>query len=104
MAIGDDELDEVNDLPTCDELHNVFKELHDKLMKIGKKNICLEKKMVELTNENESLSTKITCLELENKILHDRVALSNKKSSTSHEHLESHVDNLKNEKDVLQKI
>lgn len=103
MAIGDDELDEINDLPTYDELHVAFKELHDKLMKIGKNNICLEKKMVELTNENESLSAKITRLELENKILHDRVALSNKKSSTSHEHLESHVDDLKNEKDTLQK-
>ena len=33
--------------------------------------------MVELTNENEFLSTKIICLELENKTLHDRVALSN---------------------------
>ena len=41
--------------------------------------------MVELTNENESLSAKITCLELENKTLHDIVALSNEKLSTSHE-------------------
>ena len=32
MAIGDesdDELDEVNDLPTYDELYDAFKELHD---------------------------------------------------------------------------
>ncbi|KAH9736367.1 hypothetical protein KPL71_018074 [Citrus sinensis] len=37
MAIGDesdDELDEVNDLPTYDELHDTFKELHDECMKI----------------------------------------------------------------------
>ncbi|KAH9699242.1 hypothetical protein KPL71_024267 [Citrus sinensis] len=37
MAIGDesnDELDEVNDLPTYDELHDAFKELHDEWMKI----------------------------------------------------------------------
>ena len=106
MAIGDDsddELKEVNDLPTYNELHDAFKELYDEWMKIGKKNTCLKKKMVELTNENEFLSTKITCLELENKTLHDRVALSNEKSSTSHKHLESHVNDLKNEKDALQK-
>ena len=57
-------------------------------MKVGKKNACLKKKTVELTNENESLSTKISCLELEKKTLHDRVALSNEKPSTSHEHIE----------------
>ncbi|KAH9801518.1 hypothetical protein KPL71_001066 [Citrus sinensis] len=106
MAIGDesdDELDEVNDLSTYDELYDAFKELHDNWIKIGKKNACLKKKMVKLTNENESLSTKITCLELENKTLHDRVALSNEKPSTSYEHLESYVDDLKNQKDALQK-
>ena len=54
--------------------------------------------MVKLTNKNESVSAKITCLELENKTLHDRVALSNEKPSTSHEHLESYVDDLKNER------
>ena len=37
------------------------------MMKVGKKNACLKKKMVELTNENESLSAKITYLELKNK-------------------------------------
>ena len=87
MAIGDDsddELDEVNDLPTYDELHDAFKKLHDEWMKIGKKNACLKKKMVEL-NENEFLSAKIICLELENKTLHDKVALSNAKCSTPHE-------------------
>ena len=49
MAIGDksdDKLDEVSDLPTYDELHDAFKELHDEWMKIGKKNTCLKKKMV----------------------------------------------------------
>ena len=105
-AIGDesdDELDEVSDLPTYDELHDTFKELHDELMKIGKKNACLKRKIVELTNKNEFLSAKITCLELDNKTLHDKAALSNEKPSTSHKYLESHVDNLKKEKDALQK-
>ena len=65
MAIGDksdDELDEVNDLPTYDELHDTFKELHDEWMKIVKKNACAKKKMVELKNENEPLSAKITSI------------------------------------------
>ncbi|KAH9801446.1 hypothetical protein KPL71_001040 [Citrus sinensis] len=38
MAIGEescDELDEVSVLPTYDELHDAFKDLHDELMKIG---------------------------------------------------------------------
>ena len=40
MAIGDesdDELDEVNDLSTYDELYDAFKELHENWIKIGKK-------------------------------------------------------------------
>ena len=80
MAFGKescDEFDEVSDILTYDELHGAFKELHDEWMKIGKKNVCLKKEMIELKNENESLSAKITCLELENKVLHDRVVLSN---------------------------
>ena len=32
---SDDEIDEVSDLPTYDELHDAFKELHDEWMKIG---------------------------------------------------------------------
>ncbi|KAH9770963.1 hypothetical protein KPL71_012543 [Citrus sinensis] len=103
MAVGEescDELDEVNDLPTYDELHDAFNDLHDELMKIGKKNICLKKKMMELKNENESFSAKITCLELENKTLHDSIALF-ENSSTSHEHLESHMNDLKNENEML---
>ena len=103
MAIRDDELDEANDLPTYNELYDAFKELHDNWIKIGKKNACLKKKMVELKNENESLCAKITCLELENKTLHDRVALSNEKSSTSHEHLKYHIDDLKKENEILKK-
>lgn len=58
MAIGEeslDELNEVSDFPTHDELHDAFKELHDEWMKIDKKNICLKKKMLELTNENDAL-------------------------------------------------
>ncbi|KAH9783348.1 Integrase catalytic domain-containing protein [Citrus sinensis] len=105
MAVGEescDELDEVNDLPTYDELHDAFNDLHDELMKIGKKNICLKKKMMELKNENESFSAKITCLELENKTLHDSIALF-ENSSTSHEHLESHMNDLKNENEMLRK-
>ncbi|KAH9782875.1 hypothetical protein KPL71_009102 [Citrus sinensis] len=34
MAIRDDELDEVNDLPTYNELYDAFKELYDELMKV----------------------------------------------------------------------
>ncbi|KAH9697714.1 CCHC-type domain-containing protein [Citrus sinensis] len=62
VAIRDDELDEVNDLPTYDELYDAFKGLYDEWMKTSKKNACLKKKMVELINENESLNAKITCL------------------------------------------
>ena len=111
MAIGEEsynELDEVSVLPTYDELHDAFKDLHDafkdlhdELMKIGKKNIYLKKKMIEL-KKNELFSAKITCLELENKTLLDRVALF-ENSSTSHEHLESYVNNLKNENEMLRK-
>ena len=78
----DDELDEVNDLSTYDELYDAFKELHDDWIRIGKMNACLKKKVVELTNENESLSIMIACLELENKTLHNRVVLSNEKPKT----------------------
>ena len=72
-------------------------------MKVGRKNACLKKKTAELTNENESLSAKISCLELENKALHDRIALSNEKPSTLHEHIQSHVDDLKKENEMLKK-
>ena len=102
-VIGDDELDEVNDLPTYDELYDAFKELYNELMKVGKENACLKKKTVVLTNENESLSAKISCLELENKTLDHRVALSNEKFNTLHEHIESHVDDLKMENEILKK-
>lgn len=97
MAFGDesfDEFDKISD-PTYDELYDNFKALHDDCMKISKKNTCLKNKMVEFTNENESQSTKITCLELENKLLHDKITLSNDKSSTLYEYVESHVDDLK---------
>ncbi|KAH9685489.1 Integrase catalytic domain-containing protein [Citrus sinensis] len=105
MAVGEescDELDEVSVLPTYDELHDAFKDLHDELMKIGKTNICLKKKMIELKSENDSFSAKITCLELENKTLLDNIALF-ENSSTSHEHLESHMNELKNENEMLRK-
>ena len=79
-------------------------------MKIGKKNAYLKKKLPELTNEkdamqkcNDSLNEKIKGLELEYKTLHNRVALSNEKPSTSHEHLKPHVDDLKKENEMLKK-
>ena len=103
MAIGDDEdLNEVSD-PSYDELYDAFKELHNELMKIDKKNVCFKKKMAKLKNENESLNARITCLEVENKTLHDEISLSNEKPSISHEHLESHIDDLKNENEMLKK-
>ena len=64
-------------------------------MKIGKKNVSLKKEMIKLKNENEYLNAKITCLKIENKTLHDRMTLSNEKSSTSREHLKSHIDDFK---------
>ncbi|KAH9671627.1 Integrase catalytic domain-containing protein [Citrus sinensis] len=103
MAIGgDDDLNEVSD-PTYDELYDAFKELHNELMKISKKNVCLKKEMAKFKNENESLNAKIACLEVENKTLHNEIALSNEKPSISHEHLESHIDDLKNENEILKK-
>ncbi|KAH9704623.1 hypothetical protein KPL70_011541 [Citrus sinensis] len=103
MAIeGDDDLNEVSD-PTYDELYDAFKDLHNKLMKIGKKNVCLKKEMAKLKNENESLNARIVCLEVGNKTLHDEIALSNEKPSILHEHLESHIDELKNENEMLKK-
>ena len=42
-------------------------------------------------------------LEVENKTLHDEIALLNEKPSISHEHLESHIDDLKNENQMLKK-
>ena len=107
MAIGKesfDELDEVNYLSTYDELHDAFKELHDEWMKIGKKNACLKKKMVKLTNENESLTAKIACLELDNKILHNRIESSKGKQSILYEHEKSHVDKLIKENEMLKKM
>ncbi|KAH9680287.1 hypothetical protein KPL71_026498 [Citrus sinensis] len=103
MAIGgDDDLNEVSD-PTYDELYDAFKELYNELMKIGKKNVCLKKEMAKFKNENESVNARIACLEVENKTLHDEIALSNEKPSISHEHLESHIDDLKNENQMLKK-
>ncbi|KAK9180762.1 hypothetical protein WN944_023897 [Citrus x changshan-huyou] len=108
MAIGEEslgKLNEVSDLPTYDELHDAFKELHDEWIKIGKKNACLKKKMLELTNEkdvlekcNESLNKKIKELELENKITSFKG-----KQSTSYERQKSHVDELIKENEVLKK-
>lgn len=46
MAIREEsfnKIDDVNDLPTYDEIYNVFKELYSDLMKIIKKNACLKR-------------------------------------------------------------
>ena len=103
MAIGDDDdLNEVSD-PTYEELYDAFQDLHIELMKIGKKNVCLKKEMAKLKNENESLNARIVCLEVGNKTLHDEIALSNEKPSILHEHLKSHIDELKNENEMLKK-
>ncbi|KAH9678882.1 hypothetical protein KPL71_025892 [Citrus sinensis] len=103
MAIGgDDDLNKVSD-PTYDELYDAFKDLHNELMKIGKKNVCLKKEMAKLKNENESLNARIVCLEVGNTTLHDEIALSNEKPSILHKHLESHIDELKNENEMLKK-
>ncbi|KAH9779936.1 hypothetical protein KPL71_007899 [Citrus sinensis] len=76
MAIGDesdDELDEVNDLSTYDELYDAFKELHDNWIKI------------------------------DNKMLHDRITSFKCKQSTSYEHEKSYVNELMKENEVLKK-
>ena len=83
MTIEDelfDELDEVSD-PTYDELYDAFMELYNDQIKNGKKNACLKKKMLELSNEkdvmqkcNDLLNEKIKGLELDNEMLHDRIA------------------------------
>ena len=72
-------------------------------MKIGKKNVCVKKEMTKLKNENESLNARIICLEIGNKTLHDEIALANEKPRILHEHLESHIDELKNENEMLKK-
>ncbi|KAH9684787.1 hypothetical protein KPL70_013662 [Citrus sinensis] len=103
MAIGgDDDLNEVSDL-TYDELYDAFQDLHNELMKLGKKNVCLKKEMAKLKNENESLNARIVCLEVGNKTLHDEIALSNERPNILHEHLKSHIDELKNENELLKK-
>ena len=56
-AIGE-ELDEVNDLPSYDELFEAFIELHNDLKKIGMKNVSLKKKILEISNKNDVLQKK----------------------------------------------
>ena len=112
MANGDesvDELDEVSD-PTYDELYDAFKELHDNWMKTGKRNVCLKKKMIELSNKkdalqkfNDSLNEKIKGLELDNQMLHDKIASFKGKQSISYEHEKSHVVELMKENEMLKK-
>ena len=72
-----DDLTEVNNIPSYDELFEAFTKLHIDLKKIVMKNVSLKKKNVELSNKNESLNTKVICLELENKKMM-RLCLSKK--------------------------
>ena len=79
-------------------------------MKTSKKNACLKKKMLGLSNEKDALhkcndlqNEKIKELELDNEILHDRIASSKGKQSTSYEHEKSNVDNLIKENEKLKK-
>ena len=109
MAIGDDdELDEVNNLSTYDKLYDASKELYNDWIRVGKKSAYLKKKMQELINEkdalqkyNDSLNEKIKGLELDKQMLHDKIAKG--KQSISYDHEESHVDDLKNENEILKK-
>ena len=61
------------------------------------------KRKWQLKNENESLNARIVCLEVGNKTLLNEIALSKEKPSILHEHLESHIDELKNENELLKK-
>ena len=103
MVIGEELLDEfdevISDLSKYDELHDAFKELHDEWIKIGKMNACFKKKMLELTNEkdalkkyNELMNERLKELELENKVLHDKIASFTCKQSTSYEGEKSRVN------------
>ena len=100
IAFGE-QLNKVNDLPSYDELFEVFFELHNDLEKIGMKNVSLRKKNAELSSENESLNAKVKCLELENKMLHNELMSS--KESITFEHDNLVVDDLKNENEMLKK-
>lgn len=56
MVIGDesfDELDDVKDFSSYDELFETFKELHDDLKEIRLKNRSLKKKNLEFSYEND---------------------------------------------------
>ena len=66
--------------------------------------------MLEISNENDafkkcndSLNKKIKRLELDNKMLHDRITLFKGKQSISYEHEKSYVDELMKENEVLKK-
>lgn len=89
MVIGDEslnELDEVNDLPCYDELFEAFKELHSDLKKIGLKIASLKKKVLDFSNENDSLNEKVKCLEIEYNILQNKIISFKEKPSISFEH------------------
>ena len=100
---------QINDLPTYDELYDAFKELHNDMMKIIKKNARLKKKILELSKENDALhkcndllNEKIKELELDNEILHYRIASLKGKQNISYDE-KSNVDNLIKKNEELTK-
>lgn len=70
-------------------------------MRINKMNTCFRKKMIELSNENDSLSVKTTSVKLKNKNLYDELVYC--KESIVLEYESSIVDDLKNKNGILSK-
>ena len=70
-----EKLDEVNNLPSYDELIEAFTKLHNNLKNIRMKNASLKKKNVELSNENDILNENVKCLEVEKKSLDEEIVL-----------------------------
>lgn len=106
MAIVDksfNELDEVDDPPSYDELFETFKELHGDLKKIGLKIASLKKKVLDFSNENDSLNEKLKCLEIENSILQNKIISFKEKPSISFEHTSLLVYDLTKENEALKK-
>ncbi|KAH9801427.1 hypothetical protein KPL71_001026 [Citrus sinensis] len=65
MAVGEescDELDEVSALPTYDELHDAFKDLHDELMKIANKDDAIDAFRIFYKKVQNEKCYSITCI------------------------------------------
>lgn len=113
IAIEDelfDELDEVNDLPSYDQLFEAFKELHNDLKKIRLKNTSLKKKIFGFLNENDNLQKqndfldeKIKYLQVENKMLYDKIISFKEKQNTLFEHEKSFINYLTKENEAIKK-